>query len=328
MNPRNSVLAVGLGALLLTCLPRAEAQTTGVYDSRKLIAERVRLESRVRELWQAMYDRLLNQQERAALAQTKLAFPSIMPDNTLLNFYADSGRATMFMPIHSLLLLEDACTAYAWLYHNGFSFITINEFAAMLKHRSPAGFEGGRYPAPLVALGIPNNALSDTRVNDLSLRFRNSAFAYALGHEAGHILHRHPGNSSVSPAESKAHELQADDFALRVMQRDNEIPMGAILFFQITAFTASPGRFDYSTEEEWRMAIKSATHPINSERLRGVASILRSGSVQYGANRVTAVEVSDKLMKISAEMDDRDWHLYYKQIGLSAPLSRLKPRTR
>lgn len=50
---------------------------------------------------------------------------------------------------------------------------------------------GNRYPLPLLALHIPTNALANSKVDDLSLRFRNTAFAFILGHELGHIYHHH-----------------------------------------------------------------------------------------------------------------------------------------
>jgi predicted Zn-dependent protease len=175
-------------------------------------------------------------------------------------------------------------------------------------------------------LGIPDDALLDKQVDELSLRFRNSAYAHVLAHEMGHVLHRHPGNRAVPADVSRSHERQADEFALRVLRRDKQIPMGAILFFQMTAFIVSPGRFDFPTVEEWQKALREATHPVTSDRVRGLAEGLRNGADQYGANREIALDVADKLRKIAAEMDDRDWQLYFRRIGELAPLTRLRPR--
>ena len=40
----------------------------------------------------------------------------------------------------------------------------------------------------LVARESPDDALADKRVDELSLRFRNSAIAFILVHELGHLL--------------------------------------------------------------------------------------------------------------------------------------------
>ena len=142
----------------------------------------------------------------------------------------------------------------------------------------------------------------------------------------GHILNRHPGNSVVQAEVSRTNERQADAFALHVLRRDQAIPMGAILFFQMTAFTASPGRFDYPTVEEWQQALRAATHPVTSDRVRALAEGLRAGADRYDTDRAIAVDVADKLKKIAAEMDDRDWQLYFRRIGERAPLTALRPR--
>jgi hypothetical protein len=326
MIARRILTAVGVWLIVLISASRSHCEVIGVYDAQKLVAERVRLETRTKELWQVMYDRLLTPNERAALKQVRLAFPTLSPDGSLLNFYADSRQGIVYLPIHSLLLLEDVCTAYAWLYHKGYSAITINEYASMLKHRRPSDFPGGEFPPPLRALGIPDAALSDKQVSELSLRFRNSAYAYVLGHEVGHILNRHPDNRAVRAGVSRTDERQADEFALHVLRRDRQIPMGAILLFQMTAFTASPGRFDYPTIEEWQKAMRAATHPVTSDRVRTLAEGLRDGSDQYGTNREIAVDVADKPKKIAAEMDDRDWQLYFRRIGEHASLTTLRPR--
>jgi hypothetical protein len=243
-----------------------------------------------------------------------------------LNFFADWNEGIICLPIHSLLL-EDICTAYAWLYHNGYSMITINEYASMLKYKPANDFLRGEFPPPLQALGIPDNAPANSQVNELSLRFRNSGWAYILAHEMGHIRYRHPGNQAVRANISRRNERQADDFALEVLRRDKgHIPMGAILFFQLMAFIASPGRFDYSSVEKWQEALQKATHPVTSDRVRGLAQGLRNGASRYGANQVTALDLANKIEKIADELDDRDRQLYFRSIGERAPITSLRPR--
>src|SRR5262249_49775123 len=127
---------------------------------------------------------------------------------------------------------------------------------------------------------------------------------------------------------SRANERQADAFALRVLRQDQQIPMGAILYFQMTAFTASPGRFDYPTVEAWQDALRRAIPPPNSHRGCGWAEGLLRGADGYGANREIARDVAAKLKVIAIGMDDADLQAYFRRIGERAPLSSLRPRKR
>jgi hypothetical protein len=175
------LLAVGVWLVVLSFVSPCQSEIIGVYDAQKLATERIRLEKKANELWQVMYDRLLTPDERAALKQARLRFPTLSSDGFPLGF--STARGIVDLPIHSLLLLEDACTAYAWLYYNGYSAITINEYASMLKHRRPDDFPGGQFPPPLNALGIPDDALSDKDVDKLSLRLREAPVGRFVAHE-------------------------------------------------------------------------------------------------------------------------------------------------
>ena len=326
MIARRITLAVAAWLGFLGCASPCRSQVIGVYDFGRLSVEGARLEARARGLWKVIHDKLLTGEEQEALRHARFDFPPLSPDGSLLNFYADSREAVVTLPLHSLLLLEDICVAYAWLYRNNRDLATITEYAAVLKYRNPAGLPGGRIPPPWEVLGIPADALKDKQVDQLSLRFRNSAYAFVIAHEMGHILRQHPGNRAVRAEVSRAHERQADEFALLVLERDHQIPMGAILFFQMTAFTASPGRFDYRNVAAWQNALREATHPVTSDRVRGMAEGLGARADRFGVNREAALFVAKRLWKIAAEMDDRDWSLYFKRIGEGAPLQALGPR--
>jgi hypothetical protein len=75
---------------------------------------------------------------------------------------------------------------------------------AMLKYRQPENFPGARMAAPLQALGVPLDIWwQDTRVGDLALRLRNTAWAFILAHELGHLRFEHPGNLEIDSATSQ-----------------------------------------------------------------------------------------------------------------------------
>jgi hypothetical protein len=232
-------------------------------------------------------------------------------------------------PAFSLLFVEDLCTAYAWLYKQGYSLETIDEYLAMLRYKGAADFPQGRYPPPLVALGVPASAAEDPDVNSMALRFRNSAYAFIFAHELGHVLAGHP--NGVTMEQSRANETAADDFALRVLAVDAAIPMGAILFFQAQAyFMPSLGQFKARglSDQVWAMEMRTKmTHPLTAERLKALAAaIKREGQEQPRANRETWDFVALKLLKIADTLADVDLQHCMSVAAIRAPVSELMPQ--
>lgn len=185
-----------------------------------------------------IYDRgiapVLTAREMRRLSRVEFHFPLIGEiTGGPMDYYSGTSGSRPFlaMPVFSLLFLEDLCTAYAWLYTNGYSLETIDEYVTMLRYKKAEHFPRRRYPAPLKALQIPGNALSDKRVDELSLRLRNSAFAFILLHELGHILYQHRGYRGIPTERTRGNESDSDRFAVDVLSRTKTIPMGAVLFF-------------------------------------------------------------------------------------------------
>ena len=141
----------------------------------------------------------------------------------------------------------------------------------MVRYKPKESFPKGRYPVPLKALHIPDTALDDRRVNDLSLRLFNSARAFILAHELAHIRYLHTGHGP----EGIKDEEQADRFALDVLSRTATIPMGMILYFQSMAHWA-PNRAQFSSEGDWQRFLRHRkTHPLTGERVRSIADASR-----------------------------------------------------
>jgi hypothetical protein len=110
-------------------------------------------------------------QERRALENVEIKVPLIGSDGTPIAFYTAGAAANLsiFMPVLSLLCLEDLATAYAWLPLHRYSLASVEEYASMLRSKPASAFPGGRYPPPLQALRIPSDAPADERVNRLAL---------------------------------------------------------------------------------------------------------------------------------------------------------------
>src|SRR5690242_117476 len=241
MNRRRCCILIG-AALTCPVLGVAAGDQIDIYSYSRLASERARLEGRIRELYGVLAGLIVRNGASVGvqrlLQELRLEFPPSDPGGSPLNF--SSQRATtgsvVSMPIASLLFVEDLCTAYAWLDRHGYSPETVDEYLAMLQHKPSEELPGGRFPAPLEALRIPSGAPDEQNVGQLSLRLRNSAYAFILAHEIGHVVFGHPSYAQVSRDQARQNEAQADRFALDVLALAANIPLGAVLYFQASAF--------------------------------------------------------------------------------------------
>ncbi|MEJ2125195.1 MAG: hypothetical protein P8Y47_10435, partial [Alphaproteobacteria bacterium] len=189
-------------------------------------------------------------------------FPLPGDNNVLMNFYSLPQRGRIVLPILSLKALEDTTTAYAWLLYNKKNLDSIDLYYSMLRYRDREDFPGGRYPSILKALGIPDNALKDKRVDELSLSLRNEAFAFIIAHEFGHIHFQHPAIDGLTVEKVRAGEIEADNFAYNVLGRSQTPVVGAVLFFQAQLYSFTH-RAEFPTREKWENYMRKVmTHPL------------------------------------------------------------------
>ena len=267
----------------------AANKLSGMYDTATIANAQPRLRSRVTEIYEKAFRPNLLPEEQRALSNLTIQSP--LTGDPVVGYYSDSRNGVVTVPATSLLFFEDLCESYAWLYVKGYRLETVEEYMTMLKYKEPQAF-GGRYPPPLKALGIPNDALDDTKVNDLSLRFRNSGYAFILGHELGHIRFQHKGYGNVSADIAQGNERQADQFGLELMRRVGEIPMGAMLFFQAGIYHFE-NRADFGSDAEWQEFLANrATHPVTADRLKRLSEQIDALAPDFarGPNRAAGME--------------------------------------
>ena len=282
------------------------------------------LKSTTRILKEVLEPRL-TAQEQQTLANVKLSFPLRDPD--LIGFYASFPPPKIVFPVESLKFLDDLCIAYAWLWANDYRFETIEEYVAMLYHKKQSDFPGSRYPKPFEALGIPANALDDPEVDQLSLRFFNSARAFILAHELAHLLYRHTGGKVQD-------EMQADRFAVELLSRTHIIPMGAILYFQALAHL-TPNRAQFPSDAAWQKFLKEeSTHPLTSQRIKAIANNLNRFASNFPGpsdpNPTLTIEtvrfMATGLEPVAEYLGDPEIQLCVAEMAANADLSALKPR--
>jgi hypothetical protein len=330
-------LAVCVLLVTMVSPPVAAQDVSKMYDRAAVAREQARLESRIREIYVRAFEPSLTPEERRALSGVIFQVPvdgdpEYGDHNPVLGYYADSGTRVVTMPAISLLFFEELCVAIAWLQVNGYRLETVEEYVAMLKYKDARAF-GGRYTPPLKALGIPANAVSDPKVNDLSLRFRNSGYAFILAHELGHIRYRHPGYVGTPVAVSQNNERQADQFGLDLMRRTSTIPMGAMLFFQAGTYYFD-NRADFPSDAAWQAFLsRTARHPFTADRLEGLSrsvSVLAEGFAPGQPNRAAAIEttrwIGDRFGEFAAFLKDPDLQRAIRAKAERSSVASLKPR--
>ncbi|TLF49096.1 hypothetical protein FEI13_11665 [Halomonas urmiana] len=280
----------------------------------------------------------LEAEERARLAGVELVFPLRCPRPAGEPFcyyqrtHAD-GRRQVVMSVASLRLFGDLALATAWLQLEGLSLETPSRYVAMLRHRPATAFPFGRYPLPLAALGVPDDVRDREAVMALYGKIFTSSVVFVLLHELGHALHRHPGyGPGVSRQAARGNETEADAFALDVMARLGYPPLGMSLFFTLMAHW-EPNRWHFADEAAYRAHLAEATHPLTSDRLRGLASALVERSDAFAraepdfpAARGRIIGVADEIGRLADFMDDRDIQEGIARLGRAADPAILAPR--
>ena len=280
-----------------------------VYSQEKLTQEKPRMESRIRELYSIRTPHF-SAAERNAFANLEIRTP--LTHGASFHTEGTVGRPAVVMPVADLLFVEDLCTAYAWLDKRGYSMETVDEYIAMLKYRKASDFPGGRYPPPLAALRIPADASGDPLSGALGLRLRNSAYGFIFAHELAHVVMRHAGYKGIPLEQARRNEADADRFALDVLQRVSEVPMGAVLFFLAQGYvTPTRGQFQAEgrTEREWRDFMqRDMTHPLAAYRMQLIALALDSaaGRETRPAERDTLRFISVRLAQMADDLNDVD----------------------
>lgn len=318
-----------LFVFVLSCAAARASDLADMYPPGVLAADAARLESAVRKIYALGIEPKLTAEEKAGLRAVTLRFPMPQPGDDPLNFYATAdadGRPVVVMPVLSLKALEDMATAYAWVQKQGLRASTIDLYYAMLRHRSPDRFPGGRTPDILTALAIPKNANDDKAVDRLSLSLRNEAFAFILVHELGHVLFRHKGYGEITRQRARDDEVQSDRFALDVLARSATPPLGAVLYFQAQVY-----RFRHRGEfptplafDDYLMTV--ATHPMTVDRIQAMARHISGPlATQRGGERAIWVGIGQQLAQVAELLRDGDLARCIAKVAAEAPWEVLVP---
>jgi len=333
---RKTEYALLFVGFLLTAFSLQAQQYSKLYPYALMAEEKKRFQARIGEIYEKGIEPYLTDQQKVAVSGVRFDFPLPRKASRPIDFYSHSQERWIAFPVLSLKFVEDLSIAYAWLWANHKSFSTIDEYITMLRYRQSHEFDGQVYPAPLMALGIPENVFDDKKVDDMSLRFRNTAYAFILLHELGHILYQHKGYEGYTAVEARSQEELVDDFAINILDKTATLPMGAILFFQAQAYwLPNRGQVDrnkgrFLTDVEWQRRLNQRiTHPLTSDRLQHMARQLGLGqtrtiNITY---RESSDFISERLYQIGAILNDEDIQKCMSIVGAKIGILDLKPRS-
>jgi len=313
---------LGLGLMLPVALAQPSTIAT-MYDTEMLAARQPSFRRGLTDNLDNVILPVLTAEERARLSGMRLRLELRLPGDEPFGFRAQGGDVVLSTA--SLTFLDEIATAVAWLQGNGYSQQTVADYMMMLRNWRQVG-GAARPPAPREALCIPADALDDKRVERQALQLLNGMGIFVLLHEVGHVLHRHRAGPGVAPALSRAQEAEADRFALDVLARLNEAPLGlAVLFTAMVHFhevhAAAAG------DAAHRELVAGHTHPLSPSRLREVAlHVAGSGAGFVGDSRATAEHVARDIRLLAGFLGDLDLQRLIVRIGDTVRPAHLGPR--
>jgi hypothetical protein len=270
-------------SLFLLCFSICSAADwSTIYDCSKLQAEKPRLQKAMDFLVQKEILPFIPEQEATAFGLLTIDLPPTDFRTDPLDFYSEEGH--IILPVRTLLFLEDLSRAYGWMWGNRFSTKTADEYLMMLRYRNPADFQDGKFPPPLIALHVPENALSDPKVVAASLLLRRTAYAFILLHEFAHLQLHHQISSRHSYSEPQ--EEAADLFALNIMKENSATPTGLLVVMRSALL------FEAGTEE--------SLHPVTSARLDGMAKYLDRRVTDFVRGRQDRPAAMDAIQSIAS----------------------------
>jgi len=317
------------------------ALTLPVYPAKQLREWQPEFQEAVLDNYRRLFKPNFTDLEGQILSDVRFDFPTDS-ESVLFGFHSLSN-GTVVLPVASLLLLKDLATAQAWLEANGYSTQTVLDYLAVVSHGRL-----GDWPAserlPLNALGIPADALQDEQVLEKRNDILDKTLFFILGHELGHLIQGFAAQAActqVSGACSaaayqarQASEAQADAFAVDMMLRIGLVPSASNFFLALSS-RLSRMSFEFPDQAAWNDYARGLSHPLDSERIRKVATILESDNkglrkfarLLPSYRGVAQVDLLvDQLNVLANLIDDRD--LAGMQIAWAKSMSPadLKPR--
>ena len=269
--------------LALLCWLSAVASAQNVsrlYPRAKLDADATRFGEQIQAEYRETILPQLSESERTALSAIKIAIPPVGPKGDPFEFYTDGS--TIFLPALSLRFFSDLCVANSWLNAHGFDGTTVRDYVGLL-FREASLSPTAPLPAVFKTLGVPDNARDEATVANRASRNFGNTVVFLLGHELGHILKKHRTDLHETERQ-RAQEIEADAFAIEVMRRIGQVPLGLEFWFDVERIRhQAPTKFP--TDAEWQKYLSGLDHPVTNERLNALAATIEKAPDSFARNQ-------------------------------------------
>ena len=258
-----------------------------LYPEKKLQADAARWSEQIQAEYRDTILPQLTDEERSALGTVKIEVPLSGPNGDPFSFYTDD-KGTIYLPALSLRFFSDLCVVNAWLNAHGYDGTTVRDYVGVLLREATLS-PGAPLPAVFRTLGIPDNAREESAVANRVDRNFGNTIVFLLAHELGHALKKHDTHSR-DPVEKRTQEIEADAFAIEVMRRIGQVPLGVEFWFDVERIGHVQGirrvaSARFPTEAEWQKYLAGLDHPVTSERLDALATAVEKAPDSFARNQ-------------------------------------------
>jgi hypothetical protein len=284
---------------------------TTIYSMQDLTKAKTTYEKSLLGIWKEDLIEKLENPNLEAAKEVSLNIPIFGNRGGPFEFYANAQKREVTIPIFAVKFLDDIFTAIAYVAFHDCRIDPISDYAGMLRYQAQDNLPSKKFPPPLIALGIPSNAISDHRVYKSSGNALKSTVYFIMAHELAHVIFAHRSYGQITAVEAQNQEIQADEFALNVMGKIGVPPVALGHFFAIISrFESAPG--DFATMSGFEAYLREqSTHPLSSERLKKVSQSIRINADNFiriekeNISRPQIYKIADDIQKISDILDDR-----------------------
>ena len=266
-----------------------------LYPEKKLQADAARWGEQIQAEYGDTILPQLTQAERNALGAVKIEVPLSGPNGDPFSFYTDD-KGTIYLPALSLRFFSDLCVANVWLNAHGYDGTTVRDYVGVLLREATLS-PGAPLPPVFRTLGVPDNARDESAVANRVDRNFGNTIVFLLVHELGHALKKHDTHSR-DPVQKRKQEIEADGFAIEMMRRIGQVPLGVEFWFDVERIGHVQGMRRlveterFPAEAEWQKYLASFDHPVTNERLDALASVIEKASDSFARNQANQAEWS------------------------------------
>jgi hypothetical protein len=271
-----------------------------LYPEKKLQADSARWSEQIQAEYRDTILPQLTEEERNALGAIKIEVPLSGPNGDPFSFYTDN-KGTIYLPALSLRFFSDLCVANAWLNAHEHDGTTVRDYVGVLLREAKAS-PGAPLPPLFRTLGVPDNAREESAVSNRADRNFGNTVVFLLAHELGHALKKHDTHLR-DPIQKRKQEIEADAFAIEVMRRIGQVPLGVEFWFDVERIGHVQGMQRlvaaqrFPKEAEWQNYLATFDHPVTNERLNALADVIEKAPDAFARNQANQAEWSARFKR-------------------------------